>query len=101
MPLRSASGFLTVPGRWNEALSHAFFSRIEPVRKPYGSGSTRHWHVGLSNRAAVEKMATEVTFAKQKQLGQKTVGSCDHCTFRVCSRLVDRMAQGYNIRSFV
>src|SRR5881296_1545937 len=36
---------------------HAFFSRIGPVRKPCGSRSTCHCHVGLSNRSAVEKMA--------------------------------------------
>jgi hypothetical protein len=39
------------------------------------------------------------TGAKQKQLAQKTVGSRDHCTSRVCSGLVDRVAQGCNIRS--
>jgi hypothetical protein len=55
--------------------------------------------VGLSNRSAVEKMAPKVAFAKQKQLAQKTVGSRDHCTSRVCTGLVDRVAQGYNIRS--
>src|ERR1700756_3088356 len=78
---------------------HAFFSRIEPVRKPCGSRSTCHCHVGLSNGSAVEKMAPKVAFAKQKQLAQKTVGSHDHCTSRVCSGLVDGMAQGCNIRS--
>src|SRR5947208_12797507 len=36
-----------------------------------------------------------------KQLAQKTVGSRDHCTSRVCSGLVDGVAQGCNIRSFV
>jgi hypothetical protein len=44
-------------------------------------------------------MAPKVAFAKQKQLAQKTVGSRDHCTCRVCSRLVDGVAQGCNIRS--
>ena len=78
---------------------HAFFSRIEPVRKPCGSRSTCHCHVGLSNRSAVEKMAPKVAFAKQKQLAQKAVGSRDHCTSRVCSGLVDGVAQGCNIRS--
>ena len=78
---------------------HAFFSRIGPVRKPCGSRSTCHCHVGLSNRSAVEKMAPKVAFAKQKQLAQKTVGSRDHCTSRVCSGLVDGVAQGCNIRS--
>ena len=34
-------------------------------------------------------MAPKVAFAKQKQLAQKTVGSRDHCTSRVCSGLVD------------
>jgi hypothetical protein len=34
-----------------------------------------------------------------KQLAQKWVGSRDHCTSRVCSRLVDGVAQGCNIRS--
>src|SRR5580765_6824845 len=33
---------------------HAFFSRIGPVRKPCGSRSTCHCHMGLSNRSAVE-----------------------------------------------
>src|SRR5215468_3850720 len=42
---------------------HAVFSRIEPVRKPYGSRSTCHCRVGLSNRSAVEKMAPKVAFA--------------------------------------
>jgi hypothetical protein len=92
--LRLKYGFLTIP-----APSHAVFSRIEPVRKPYGSRSTCHCHVGLSNRSAVEKMAPKVAFAKQKQLAQKTVGSRDHCTSRVCSGLVDGVAQGCNIRS--
>jgi signal transduction histidine kinase len=55
--------------------------------------------VGLSNRSAVEKMPPKVAFAKQKQLAQKTVGSRDHCTSRVCSGLVDGVAQGCNIRS--
>ena len=41
----------------------------------------------------------KVAFAKQKQLAQKTVGSRDHCTSRVCSGLVDGVAQGCNIRS--
>jgi hypothetical protein len=79
--------------------SHAFFSRIGPVRKPCGSRSTCHCHVGLCNRSAVEKMAPKVSFAKQKQLAQKTVGSRDHRTSRVCSGLVDGVAQGCNIRS--
>src|SRR5258708_24315386 len=70
-----------------------------PVRKPCGSRSTCHCHVGLSNRSAVEKMAPKDAFAKQKQLAQKTVGSRDHCTSRVCSGLVDGVAQGCNIRS--
>ena len=77
----------------------ALFSRIEPVRKPCGSRSTCHWHVGLSNRSAVEKMAPKVAFAKQKQLAQKAVGSRDHCTSRVCSGLVDGVAEGCNIGS--
>jgi len=55
--------------------------------------------MGLSNRSAVEKMAPKVAFAKQKQLAQKAVGRRDHCTFRVCSGLVDGVAQGCNIRS--
>jgi hypothetical protein len=99
MRLRLASDFLTIPAPENEALSHAVFSRIEPVRKPYGSRSTCHSHVGLSHRSAVEKMAPKVAFAKQKQLAQKMVGSSDHCTSRVCSGLVDGVAQGCNIRS--
>src|SRR6266480_5042984 len=78
---------------------HAFFSRIEPVRKPCGSRCACHCHVDLSNRSAVAKMASKVPFAKQKQLAQKTVGSRDHCTSRVCSGLVDGVAQGCNIRS--
>src|SRR6476620_5086513 len=44
-------------------------------------------------------MAPKVAFAKEKQLAQKTVGSRDHCTSRVCSGLVDGGAQGCNIRS--
>jgi hypothetical protein len=83
----------------DEALSHAVFSRIAPVCKPCGSRSTCHCHVDLSNRSAVEKMASEVVFATQKQLAQKPVGSRDHCTSCVCSGLVDGMAQGCNIRS--
>jgi len=47
----------------------------------------------------VEKIAPKVAFAKQKQLAQKTIGSRDHCTSRVCSGLVDGVAQGCNIRS--
>ena len=39
------------------------------------------------------------TGAKQKQLAQETVGSRDHCTSRVCSGLVDGVAQGCDIRS--
>src|SRR5689334_15263602 len=78
---------------------HAVFSRIEPVRKPYGSRSTCHCHVGLSNRSAVEKMAPKIALATQKQLAEKTVGSRDPCTSRVCSGLVDGVAQGCNIRS--
>ena len=42
---------------------------------------------------------SKVAFAKQKQLAQKTVGSRDHCTSRLCSGLVDGVAQGCNIRS--
>jgi hypothetical protein len=37
--------------------------------------------------------------AKQKQLAEKTVGSRDRCTSRVCSRIVDGVAQGCNIGS--
>jgi signal transduction histidine kinase len=44
-------------------------------------------------------MAPKVAFAKQKQLAQKTVGSRDNCTSRVCSGLLDGVAQGRNIRS--
>jgi hypothetical protein len=44
-------------------------------------------------------MAPKVAFAKQKQLAQKAVGRRDHCTSRVCSGLVDGVAQGCNIRS--
>jgi hypothetical protein len=47
----------------------------------------------------MEKMAPKVAFAKQKQLAQKTVGSRERCTSRVCSGLVDGVAQGCNIRS--
>jgi len=57
--------------------------------------------MGLSNRAAVEKMAAKVAFAKQKQLAQKAVGSRDHRTSRVCTGLVGGVAQGRNIRSAV
>ena len=78
---------------------HAFFSRIGPVRKPFGSRSTCYRHVGLSNRSALEKMAPKVALAKQKQLAQKTVDSRDHSTSRVCSGLVDGVAQRRNIRS--
>jgi hypothetical protein len=99
MPLRLASDFLTIPAPSNEALFHAVFSRIEPSRKSYGSRSTCHYHVGLSNRSAVEKIAPKVAFAKQKQLAQETVDRCNHCTSRVCCGLVDGMAQGCNIRS--
>jgi hypothetical protein len=55
--------------------------------------------VDLSNRSVVEKMSPNVAFAKQKQIAQKTVGSRDHCPSRVCSGLVDGVAQGCNIRS--
>src|SRR5439155_20628398 len=78
---------------------HAFSSRIEPVSKPCGSRCACHCHVDLSNRSAVAKMALKVPFAKQKQLAQKTVGSRDHSTSRVCSGLVDGVAQGCNIGS--
>jgi hypothetical protein len=44
-------------------------------------------------------MAPKGCFAKQKQLAQKTVGSRDRCTSRVCGGLVDGVAQGCNIRS--
>jgi hypothetical protein len=44
-------------------------------------------------------MAPKVAFAKQKQLAQKTVGSGDHCTSRVCGGLVGGVAKGCNIRS--
>jgi len=44
-------------------------------------------------------MSSNVAFAKQKQLAQKTVGSRDHCTSRVYSGLVGGVAQGCNIRS--
>jgi len=44
-------------------------------------------------------MVPKVAFAKQKQLAQETVGSRDHCPSRVCSGLVDGVAQGCNIRS--
>jgi hypothetical protein len=47
----------------------------------------------------VEKIAPKGCFAKQKQLAQKTIGRRDHCTSRVCSGLVDGVAQGCNIRS--
>jgi hypothetical protein len=57
--------------------------------------------MGLSNRSTVEKMAPKIAFAKQKQLAQKAVGSRDNCTSRVCSRPVDGVAQGCNIRSLV
>jgi hypothetical protein len=53
--------------------------------------------VGLSNRSALEKMAAKVAFAKQKE--PKMVNSRDPCTSRICSGLVDRVAQGCNIRS--
>jgi hypothetical protein len=99
MRLRLASDLFTIPALWNDALSHAVFSRIEPVRKPRGRRSACHCHVDLSNRSAVEKIAPKVAFAKQKQLPQKTVGGRDHCTCRVCSGLVDGVAQGCNIRS--
>ena len=78
---------------------HGIFSRIEPGRKPCGSRSTCHCHVDLSNRSAVEKVALKVAFAKRKQLAQKTVGSREHRTSRVCSGLVGGVAQGCNIRS--
>jgi hypothetical protein len=55
--------------------------------------------MGLSHRSTVEKMAPKVSFAKEKQLAQETIGSRDHCTSRVCSGLVDGMAQRCNIRS--
>src|SRR5438094_6305802 len=89
MGLRLASDFLRFQHPRMRRYPHAFFSRIGPVRKPCGSRSTCHCHVGLSNRSAVEKMAPKVAFAKQKQLAQKTVGNRDHCTSRVCSGLVD------------
>jgi len=78
---------------------HGIFSRIEPGRKPCGSRSTCHCHVDLSNRSAVEKVAPKVAFAKRKQLAQKTVGSRDNRTSRVCSGPVGGVAQGCNIRS--
>jgi len=99
MRLRLASNFLRFQHPRMRRYRHAFFSRIGPLRKPCGSRSTCHCHVGLSNRSAVEKMAPKVAFAKQKQLAQKTVGSRDHCISRVCSGLVDGVAQGCNIRS--
>jgi len=94
-----ASDFLRFQHPGVRRYPHAFSSRIAPVRKPCGSRSTCHCHMGLSNRSAVEKMAPKVAFAKQKQLAQKAVGSRDHCTSRVCSGLVDGVAQGCNIRS--
>jgi hypothetical protein len=99
MGLRLASDFLRFQHRRMRRYSRAFFSRIEPVRKPCGSRSTCHCHLGLSNYSAVEKMPPKVGFAKQKQLAQKTVGSRDRCTSRLCSGLVGGMAQGCNIRS--
>jgi len=99
MGLRLASDFLRFQHPRMRRYPHAFFSRIGPLRKPCGSRSTCHCHMGLSNRSAVEKMAPKVAFAKQKQLAQKAVGSRDHCTSLVCSGLVDGVAQGCNIRS--
>jgi hypothetical protein len=37
-------------------------------------------------------MAPKLAFGKQKQLAQKTVGSRDYCTSRICSGLVDGVA---------
>ncbi|PYI96346.1 MAG: hypothetical protein DMF00_15045 [Verrucomicrobia bacterium] len=99
MPLAIGVRFSYDSSTLESGVIHAFFSRIEPARKPYSSRSTCHCHLGLSNRSAVEKMAPKVAFDKQKQLAQKTVGSRDHCTSRLCSGLVDGVAQGCNIRS--
>jgi hypothetical protein len=78
---------------------HALFSRFEPGREPRGSCSTCHCRVGLSNRSAVEKSASKIASAKQKQLAQKTVGNRDYCASRLYGWLVDGVAQGCNIRS--
>src|SRR5437660_11852400 len=91
MPLAIGVRFSYDSSTLESGVIHAFFSRIEPARKPYSSRSTCHCHLGLSNRSAVEKMAPKVA--------QNTVGSCDHCTSRLCSGLVDGVAQGCNIRS--
>src|SRR6266404_9736186 len=99
MGLRLASDFLRLQHPRMRRYPRAFFSRIGPLRKPCGSRSTCHCDVDLSNRSAVEKMAPKVALAKQKQLAQKAVGSRDHCTCRLCSGLVDRVAQGCNVRS--
>src|SRR5205823_5763224 len=75
---------------------HGIFSRIEPGRKPCDSRSTCHCHVDLSHRSAVENVAPKVAFAKQKQLAQKTLGSRERRTSRVCSGPVGGVAQGCN-----
>ena len=54
---------------------HAFFSRIGPVRKPCGSRSTCHCHVGLSNRSAVEKMAPKVALLSKNNLLKKRLAA--------------------------
>src|SRR6266513_475596 len=99
MGLRLASDFLRFQYPRMRRYPHAFFSRIGPLRKPCGSRSTWHCHMGLSNRSAVEKMAPNVAFDKHKHLAQKAVRSRDHCTSLVCGGLVDEVAQGCNIRS--
>src|SRR6266513_3217552 len=54
---------------------HAFFSRIEPGRKPCGSRRTCHCHVGLSNRSAVEKMAPKIALLSKNNLLKKRLAA--------------------------
>jgi len=70
MHLRLASIFLRFQHH-----PHAFFSRIGLVRKPCGSRSTCHCHVGLSNRSGVEKMAPKVALLSKNNLLKKRLAA--------------------------
>jgi hypothetical protein len=101
MRLRLNAIFLRFKHLGRRRYPHGVFSRIKPGRKPFGSRSTCHCHVGLPNRSGMEKIAPKAAFARQKQFAQKTIGSRDHCASRVWIRLVGGVAQGCNIRWLV
>jgi hypothetical protein len=71
----------------------AGLSFTETERFEYGKCCD--WHM------ACERVQFSKKTHGDKQLAQKTVGSRDHCTSRVCSGLMDRVAEGCNIRSLV